>query len=141
MTAQLYFAAPLFTQAEEEFNQRIADSLESLGYTVFLPQKACKNEPISSILTICRQGLDASSVVLAILDGSDADSGTCWECGYAVAKGIPVIGVRTDIRNSGDIRGFNVMLYYSATEIIQGNPLSIKAIQKALDQYLKPQDN
>jgi hypothetical protein len=72
--------------------------------------------------------------VVAILDGADADSGTCWECGYATAKGIPVIAVRTDFRNSGDIKGFNAMLYYSASVIVEGAgdvlPRIVQAVQK-----------
>lgn len=57
----------------------------------------------------CIDGLDSSSLVIAWLDGPDADSGTCFEVGYAYAKGIPVIGVRTDFRLSQE-RGVNLML-------------------------------
>jgi nucleoside 2-deoxyribosyltransferase len=40
--------------------------------------------------------------VLALLDGSDVDSGTAAEIGYAAALGRPVIGLRSDIRTAGD---------------------------------------
>ena len=40
--------------------------------------------------------------VLAILDGSDVDSGTAAEIGYAAALRRPVIGLRSDLRVSGD---------------------------------------
>jgi nucleoside 2-deoxyribosyltransferase len=40
--------------------------------------------------------------VLAVLDGSDVDSGTAAEIGYAAALGRPVVGLRTDLRTSGD---------------------------------------
>ena len=42
------------------------------------------------------------SGVLALLDGSDVDSGTAAEIGYAAARGTPVIGLRSDIRTAGD---------------------------------------
>lgn len=42
------------------------------------------------------------SCVLALLDGSDVDSGTAAEIGYAAALGRPVIGLRSDIRTAGD---------------------------------------
>ncbi len=42
------------------------------------------------------------SGVLALLDGSDVDSGTAAEIGYAAALGRPVIGLRSDIRTAGD---------------------------------------
>ena len=40
--------------------------------------------------------------MLAILDGDDVDSGTAAEIGYACALGRPVVGLRSDLRNSGD---------------------------------------
>jgi len=40
--------------------------------------------------------------VLAVLDGTDVDSGTAAEIGYAAALGIPVVGLRTDVRVTGD---------------------------------------
>jgi nucleoside 2-deoxyribosyltransferase len=42
------------------------------------------------------------SGVLALLDGSDVDSGTAAETGYAAALGRPVVGLRSDIRTAGD---------------------------------------
>ena len=42
------------------------------------------------------------SGVLAVLDGSDVDSGTAAEIGYAAALGRSVIGLRSDIRTAGD---------------------------------------
>jgi nucleoside 2-deoxyribosyltransferase len=64
--------------------------------------------------------IDASSAVVAILDQADPDSGTCWECGYAFARGKPVIGVRTDIRAGGDDPSLpvNLMLSQSCTHAI-----------------------
>src|ERR1017187_861617 len=115
---QIYLAGPLFSAAEIEFNLNLFNALKDKGYKVFLPQIECANKKDSDIYTTCRSGIDTSSVVLAILDGADADSGTCWECGYATAKGIPVIGLRTDFRETGDTGGFNAMIYYSATKVI-----------------------
>ena len=44
----------------------------------------------------------AAAGVLAMLDGSDVDSGTAAEIGYAAALGKPVIGLRSDLRITGD---------------------------------------
>lgn len=68
---------------------------------------------------------------MAVLDGADADSGTCWECGYACARNIPIIAVRTDIRHSGDTGGFNAMLYYSASVIIENTRSFLEEIAMA----------
>ena len=54
--------------------------------------------------------IDQASGVLALLDGSDVDSGTAAEIGYAAAKGTPVVGLRTDIRPSGDNEATTVNL-------------------------------
>ena len=45
------------------------------------------------------------------------DSGTAWECGYAYAKGKPLVCYRTDFRITGDTEGapYNLMLSESAT--------------------------
>jgi nucleoside 2-deoxyribosyltransferase len=44
----------------------------------------------------------SASGMLAILDGDDVDSGTAAEVGYACALGCPVVGLRSDLRTSGD---------------------------------------
>jgi nucleoside 2-deoxyribosyltransferase len=46
--------------------------------------------------------IEMADAVLAVLDGSDIDSGTAAEVGYAAAKAIPVVGVRSDFRLAGD---------------------------------------
>ena len=43
-----------------------------------------------------------SDLVVAVLDGSDVDSGVACEIGYAFGRGIPVIGYRSDFRSAGD---------------------------------------
>jgi nucleoside 2-deoxyribosyltransferase len=56
--------------------------------------------------------IDDARAVVAVLDGSDVDSGTAAEIGYAAgkAKPVPVIGLRLDTRPSGDNRGATVNL-------------------------------
>ena len=43
-----------------------------------------------------------AAAMLALLDGVDVDSGTAAEIGYAAALGTPVVGLRTDLRLTGD---------------------------------------
>ena len=57
--------------------------------------------------------------MVALLDGPQVDDGTAWEIGYAYAKGIPVIGLRTDFRLCADSDGGIV------NAMIQGSMLSI----------------
>lgn len=46
--------------------------------------------------------IDESDYVLAILDGTDVDSGVASEIGYAFAKKKKVFGYRNDWRQTGD---------------------------------------
>ena len=91
----------------------------SLGYQVFLPQVECAGlrDP-QAIFERCRAGLDRVDAVIAVLDGADADSGTCWECGYAFARKQPIVALRTDFRGSGDSGGFNAMLLGTARAVV-----------------------
>lgn len=119
MNSWIYFAAPLFTQAEIAFNKSLADQLEAARYRVYLPQQECAGttDPIE-LFNICLRGLDSASMVLVILDGTDADSGSCFEVGYAYAKGIPIVGLRTDFRGSGEYMAVNLMLSNSCQHLL-----------------------
>ncbi len=46
--------------------------------------------------------IEAAAGVLAVLDGTDVDSGTAAEIGFAAALARPVVGVRLDLRQTGD---------------------------------------
>jgi nucleoside 2-deoxyribosyltransferase len=54
--------------------------------------------------------IDDSDMVFAVLDGTDVDSGTAAEIGYAFAKGKPILGYRGDFRLSADNDGSMVNL-------------------------------
>jgi nucleoside 2-deoxyribosyltransferase len=61
-------------------------------------------------------GIDWAESLIAIVDGSDPDSGVAWEVGYAYGTRKPVILVRTDIRAlAGDVGDYNAMLTQAAT--------------------------
>ena len=46
--------------------------------------------------------IEACDAVLAILDGTDVDSGVAAEIGYAAARDKPIVGLRLDWRPAGD---------------------------------------
>lgn len=139
---RLYFAAPLFSVAEREYNVRLASELELLSrsYSVLLPQKKAAEiagapDFAQQMFNYCIGTLDACDCVIAILDGADADSGTCVEIGRAVARGKPIVGVRTDLRESED-RGLNLMVAYSCTHLVRRPLASLKQIARAIDGAL-----
>jgi nucleoside 2-deoxyribosyltransferase len=51
---------------------------------------------------------------LAILDGTDVDSGTASEVGFAAALGKRVVGLRLDSRVTGDNRAAQINLQVEA---------------------------
>lgn len=126
MTIKIYFAAPLFTQAERIWNQTLANTIveQDPKIEIFLPQIESEKAYINGgfdfakVQQICLNGIDTSDVIVAILDGPDSDSGTCFECGYAFSKGKKLIGIRTDLR-AGEDQGLNAMLNQSCTEVIR----------------------
>jgi len=65
----------------------------------------------------CIRDIERSHACIAILDGPSSDDGTCFEVGYAVAKRIPVIGIRTDYRASQEM-GCNLMLSRGCTTFV-----------------------
>jgi nucleoside 2-deoxyribosyltransferase len=124
---RLYFAGPLFTQAERAWNRAIADALSAAGHRVFLPQtevQAIDSLEADAIFQVDVDGVKSADVVVAILDGADADSGTCFECGIAYALGIPIVAVRTDFRGGGDalpgqkLATVNLMLAQAAAGVV-----------------------
>lgn len=122
-TAWIYLAAPLFSQAEISFNHSLAERLRAEGYRIYLPQQECEGvTETEELYKRCLHGLDKACLVLVILDGADADSGSCFEVGYAFAKGLPIVGLRTDFRGSGDHLGMNLMITQSCDRLLITTP-------------------
>jgi nucleoside 2-deoxyribosyltransferase len=127
--SQVYLAAPLFSDAERAFNLVLRDLLTAQGYPVYLPQETGEGlagpERDGVIFASHVAALDEASCVVAVCDGSDTDSGTAWEMGYAVAKGIPVIALSTDRRGSWAGKRVNLMIRETA-EVV-GTPEEVLA--------------
>ena len=112
----VYLAAPLFSDAECDFNSKLRDELERIGLSVFLPQEH-SNDSIyerdarqESIFSKNVTAIEKADILVAVLDGVDVDSGTAWEIGYAHALGKPVCGLRTDFRTLGIEGTVNLMI-------------------------------
>jgi nucleoside 2-deoxyribosyltransferase len=112
---RVYFAGPLFTAAERAWNAQVTKALRAAGHEVFLPQEQEPGDDAAAIFATDVGGLDWADGVVAITDGSDPDSGTAWEVGYAFGKK-PIVLVRTDVRRrAGGSGDYNPMLTESAT--------------------------
>jgi nucleoside 2-deoxyribosyltransferase/predicted secreted protein len=126
---RVYLAAPLFSEAERSYNRSIEELLEKNCFDVYLPQLAGDDSEIREkaeqrlIFLKNLKALENADIIVAIIDGADADSGTAWEMGYAFARGKKVIGLRTDFRKSGNHEKVNFMLEESAIVVTNTNQL------------------
>ncbi len=122
---KVYLAGPLFTQAEQEWLRRLKAQI--LTCAAAAPVEVCWPHDLFSAQEIagwgdrakheiferCREYLDKSDAVVALLDGTQVDDGTAWEIGYFYARrrpGKPIIGIRTDFRKAGDTDNARVNL-------------------------------
>jgi nucleoside 2-deoxyribosyltransferase/predicted secreted protein len=126
---RVYLAAPLFSAAERSYNSALAELLRKNLFEVHLPQDSGDDSALRGkneherLFLLNREALERSDLVVAIIDGADADSGTSWEIGYAYARGIPVIALRTDFRLVGAGEQVNLMLEQSATVVTNQDQL------------------
>jgi nucleoside 2-deoxyribosyltransferase/predicted secreted protein len=120
---RVYLAAPLFSEAERQYNLTVAHVLKENFFHVFLPQEngdisAARDEQAhEQIYRANMRAIESADLIVAVIDGADADSGTAWEMGYATAKGKSVIALRTDFRQVGCEELVNLMLERSATVV------------------------
>lgn len=109
--SRVYFAAPLFSEAELAFNIGVVRRIEK-HFDVFLPQRdggllleRIKNglTPAEAELDIFHCDIDAmrrADLLIAVLDGSSVDEGVAFEIGYMHCLERPCIGLQTDVRRA-----------------------------------------
>jgi nucleoside 2-deoxyribosyltransferase len=124
----VYFAAPLFSVGERQYNENLTHQIEALGYQVFLPQRdgAERNSPPYTAMTgedwsravfqLDVEQLLAADVVVMILDGRVPDEGACVELGIAYAQKVLqpakkfLLGLHTDRRGAFPGTKLNAMI-------------------------------
>jgi len=131
---KVYFAAPLFCNAEKEFNLNVTALLEEAGYDVFLPQRdgfeniddvtevphvESVEDVMNEIFEIDRKAVIDSDVVVAVLDGIAVDEGVAVEMGIAYEQDIPVVGLKTDRRVFAAGEPYNAMIYGLMHDIVE----------------------
>lgn len=137
----IYVAGPLFTLGERTFNHRLAESLRQRlpGTMVVLPQEyaaTIESHPdfIRRMFSHCFRTILRCDAIVAVLDGADADSGTCIELGFAYAMKKTIVGIRTDTRSSED-RGLNLMVSGVCRELI-AVPSAVADIDQLADRIV-----
>lgn len=89
---QVYLAGPFFDMSQRWMISQARDALSDMGIKVFSPVHdvgMANNKPPREIYRKDIDGLEASNIIFAVVDG--LDSGTLFELGYAANKGIPIV--------------------------------------------------
>ncbi len=149
----IYFAGPLFCDAERSFNARLAEKLERRGLTVFLPQRdgieinkppydqMSPNERQQAIFSLDRAKILEADVFLFVLDGRVPDEGACVELGlaygqkYLLEREKLILGLQTDWRSAFGWTKLNVMVR-GAFDAITDNEVELIAALEAYEQAL-----
>jgi nucleoside 2-deoxyribosyltransferase len=135
---KIYFAGPLFSEAERERIRSTIQKIESLAaghdtkIEIIFPYDLMTQSEIDhlgsnaklEIFSRCKSHLDDADLVIALLDGSQVDDGIAWEIGYFFARKSPeqkIIGIRTDFRRAGECEGavVNPMIECSCDWIVR----------------------
>lgn len=145
---RLYFAAPLFSEAELAFNAALTAEIEALGFDVFLPQRdgvETGREPWASmspegrrraIFETDRDAVFSSDVLLFVLDGRVPDEGVEGELGLAyahrAATGRPaaIVGLMTDSRAAFLGGRLNPMLSEALDVVLSDRPALLAALAR-----------
>lgn len=140
-----YIAAPLFSQAEKQFNLAVDERVRSLGIDTYLPQRDG-----GEAAELIRRGFDEDTVrrrlfagdcaavrdcdlFVFVLDGRSPDEGGCVELGMAYTLGKSCFGLQTDCRRFGGTDSNNLMIDYALTG---GIAHSLDELIRTLHVYL-----
>ena len=144
----IYFAAPLFCQAEQAFNLQLTGKLEERGLTVFLPQRdgvesskppyneMTHDEQRQAIFVLDRDKILDADVFLFVLDGRVPDEGACVELGIAygqkhlLQQDKLIIGLQTDSRAAYLGEKLNAILHGSLDNVVDNENDLIAALEE-----------
>lgn len=144
----IYFAGPLFSQAEKAFNLQLTKKLEDQGLAVFLSQrdgvesdKPPYNELVNderrrAIFEIDRDKVLEADIFLIILDGRVPDEGACFELGIAygqkhlLQRDKLLVGLHTDSRAAFLGEKLNAMIHGSLDLVVNNEAALIAAIEE-----------
>lgn len=156
----IYLATSLFTIAERQFCFSLTERIEKLGYKVYYPWRDAGDEELierfkgnmsqvnDEIVRINLEAIRQCEQLIAVAEGSDVESGTSMEIGFAHALGKRIRCLRTDFRSQGEKIGpVNIMIsrpaekfYSSVDELVDdlrreytSSPLTIENISDFYD--------
>ena len=143
---RVYFAGPMFNQAEKDFNLKITNILEEYGYQVFLPQRdgiegallegKTEEELVDLIFPLDVKNVLDADIIFMNLDGRVPDEGACVELGIAYNANKRCYAFKTDTRSAEYSMDLNPMITGCMIKIFKnfdGNEV-VKEIKKYLNE-------
>ncbi|MEA2098158.1 MAG: nucleoside 2-deoxyribosyltransferase [Patescibacteria group bacterium] len=154
-----YLASPLgFSEIGKLFHNRMLIPLViETGFEIRDPWTLTSNEFIDSALTLPYGqekkemwnrinsimghnntiAIEESDIIIAILDGTDIDSGTAAEIGYGSAFKKPIFGYRNDFRLGGENEGSIINLQVEYFIYLNGGEIvtNLELLKIALTRY------
>jgi len=116
-----YIAGPLCLESERKHLEEIDKICKNLGIKTFLPHRDCglwkEGKNIKKIAEGDIRAFESCDFLIANLNGFNIGAGTAWEMGYAFAKKIPIIAVKTDRKKEESIEEISAIIYGS-TKIV-----------------------
>ena len=134
---KIYIAGKIRSESEREFLEEVEKLCSSLGFETFLPHRNVGLvgglEDVERIFEgDIKNGFRDVELVVAVLDGLHVGAGTAWELGYAYAKGIPAIGIKTD-ESVEDALEYLSAILIGSMEIVT----TLKELEERLKEFLK----
>lgn len=149
MRPRLYFAAPLFSEAELAYNELFALELAKI-FTVYLPQRdGCLivdlvrnfgipwNEAATEVFERDKEAVKNADLFVLLMDGRSVDEGAAFELGYAHALGKVCWGLKTDPRQLLPY-GDNPMLLGGLDAIFHTRDALVSAAQSWAKEWSAP---
>lgn len=109
-----YFAGPLFSIGELEYNRRCREEFGRYGIELVLPQdnglgidgdrmlsdKGYAEDTVRTVADADLELLESCDILIFNMDGRVPDEGACFELGYAYGRHMRCYGLQTDVRRA-----------------------------------------
>ena len=132
---KVYIAGKIGNENEVELLEKVDNLCKNLGFETFLPHRDVGfAKGIKDVDRVFKgdiiQGFKDCKLIIAVLDGLHVGAGTSWELGYAYAKKIPAIGIKTDESTESALDYLSAILIGSM-KIVR----SLKELETELEKF------
>ncbi|MFA5992264.1 MAG: nucleoside 2-deoxyribosyltransferase [Candidatus Pacearchaeota archaeon] len=133
---KVYIASPLCVKEDRDFAEKLDSLCKELGLETFLPHRDCglwkEGVSFEKIAKGDIEGFKNCKLLVANLNGFNIGAGTAWEMGYAHARGIPIIAIKTDRKLKDSVEEVSAIIM-GLTKIVS----SFEDLKREVERVLK----